>query len=63
MSIKDADPAVFDLGVPILGICYGCQEIAWRANSANVAAGEAREYGHAVGLDLVDCFAKISVLT
>ncbi|KAK4203774.1 putative GMP synthase [Triangularia verruculosa] len=42
-----ADPAVFDLGVPILGICYGCQEIAWRANSANVAAGETREYGHA----------------
>ncbi|OAA57540.1 GMP synthase [Niveomyces insectorum RCEF 264] len=36
------DPAVFDLGVPILGICYGCQEIAWRINSANVARGEAR---------------------
>ncbi|CRL19769.1 GMP synthase, C-terminal [Penicillium camemberti] len=41
------DPAVFDLGVPILGICYGCQEIAWRINSTNVARGEAREYGHA----------------
>uniref|UniRef100_A0A093V607 GMP synthase (glutamine-hydrolyzing) n=1 Tax=Talaromyces marneffei PM1 TaxID=1077442 RepID=A0A093V607_TALMA len=38
------DPAVFDLGVPIL---YGCQEIAWRINSKNVARGEAREYGHA----------------
>ncbi|GAM33542.1 GMP synthase [Talaromyces pinophilus] len=41
------DPAVFDLGVPILGICYGIQEIAWRINSKNVARGEAREYGHA----------------
>lgn len=41
------DPAVFELGVPILGICYGCQEIAWQINSANVARGEAREYGHA----------------
>ncbi|KAH6685729.1 GMP synthase [Plectosphaerella plurivora] len=47
---KDAphvDPAVFDLGVPILGICYGCQEIAWRINSENVAGGTIREYGHA----------------
>ncbi|KAB5562714.1 class I glutamine amidotransferase-like protein [Coniochaeta sp. 2T2.1] len=41
------DPAVFELGVPILGICYGCQEIAWQTNSANVARGTAREYGHA----------------
>ncbi|KAI3332356.1 GMP synthase [Xylariaceae sp. AK1471] len=41
------DPAVFDLGVPILGICYGCQELAWRINSDNVARGEIREYGHA----------------
>ncbi|KAJ3948600.1 GMP synthase (glutamine-hydrolyzing) [Colletotrichum fioriniae] len=41
------DPAIFDLGVPILGICYGCQELAWRINSKNVARGEAREYGHA----------------
>ncbi|KAJ5633496.1 GMP synthase [Penicillium herquei] len=41
------DPAVFDLNVPILGICYGCQEIAWRIDSKNVARGVAREYGHA----------------
>ncbi|KAJ5570169.1 GMP synthase [Penicillium hispanicum] len=41
------DPAVFELNVPILGICYGCQEIAWRIDSTNVARGEAREYGHA----------------
>ncbi|KAK5663710.1 hypothetical protein OQA88_4141 [Cercophora sp. LCS_1] len=41
------DPAVFDLGVPILGICYGCQELAWRINSENVARGQVREYGHA----------------
>ncbi|KAF3022058.1 hypothetical protein G7054_g8138 [Neopestalotiopsis clavispora] len=39
------DPAIFDLGVPILGICYGCQEIAWRINDKNVQKGEKREYG------------------
>ncbi|KAK8872800.1 GMP synthase [Apiospora arundinis] len=41
------DPGVFDINVPILGICYGCQEIAWRIDSKNVARGEKREYGHA----------------
>ncbi|KAH7032939.1 GMP synthase [Microdochium trichocladiopsis] len=47
---KDAphvDPAVFDLGVPILGIWYECQELAWRADASNVAGGTIREYGHA----------------
>ncbi|KAK4494224.1 hypothetical protein PRZ48_014522 [Zasmidium cellare] len=38
------DPAVFELDVPILGICYGLQELAWHFGK-NVAAGEKREYG------------------
>lgn len=41
-----ADPAIFELDVPILGICYGLQEIAWNFGK-NVLAGEKREYGHA----------------
>ncbi|WPH04543.1 gmp synthase [Acrodontium crateriforme] len=40
------DPEVFNLDVPILGICYGMQEIAWHFGK-NVSAGEKREYGHA----------------
>ncbi|KAF1821848.1 GMP synthase [Dissoconium aciculare CBS 342.82] len=38
------DPEVFNLNVPILGICYGLQELAWN-HGKNVAAGEKREYG------------------
>lgn len=40
------DPAVFDLNVPILGICYGLQELAWN-HGKNVLASEKKEYGHA----------------
>ncbi len=40
------DDAVFDLDVPLLGICYGLQEIAWHFGK-NVLAGEKREYGRA----------------
>ncbi len=39
------DPEVFSLNVPILGICYGLQELAWH-HGKNVLAGEKREYGH-----------------
>ncbi|KAI1017694.1 hypothetical protein LB504_004142 [Fusarium proliferatum] len=41
----NVDPLVFELGVPVLGVCYGCQLIAWRVNPTNVAPGVAREYG------------------
>lgn len=40
------DDAIFDLDVPILGICYGLQEIAWH-HGKNVAASAKKEYGHA----------------
>jgi GMP synthase (glutamine-hydrolysing) len=38
------DPRVFDLGVPVLGICYGHQLMA-RALGGEVAATGQREYG------------------
>lgn len=44
------DPAVFDYGVPVLGICYGLQEIALTYNG-KVEPHTHREYG----------FAKIQV--
>ena len=41
------DPALFDLGVPVLGICYGQQLMAHQLHG-RVKPGEAREYGHAL---------------
>ncbi len=40
------DPAVFDLGVPVLGICYGMQLMAHRLGGT-VAPAAHREFGHA----------------
>ncbi|MHB9134039.1 MAG: glutamine-hydrolyzing GMP synthase [Armatimonadota bacterium] len=57
----ECDPAVFDLGVPILGICYGLQYMA-RALGGTVASSEKREYGrtelHVV--DHSDLFADLN---
>ena len=41
------DPGVFDLGIPILGICYGCQLLAQSLGGLVTAAEDAsaREYG------------------
>src|SRR4051812_14604020 len=40
------DPKIFDLGVPILGICYGMQ-IGAQILGGQVKAAKAREYGRA----------------
>jgi GMP synthase (glutamine-hydrolysing) len=39
-----ADPGIYTLGVPILGICYGLQEICWN-HKGQVAKCDHREYG------------------
>lgn len=40
------DPAIFELGIPILGICYGMQLIC-QALGGDVTSGASREYGRA----------------
>lgn len=39
-----ADPKIFDLGIPILGICYGMQ-LECRALGGEVSPGKSREFG------------------
>jgi GMP synthase (glutamine-hydrolysing) len=41
-----ADPALFSMGIPVLGICYGMQLMAHLLNG-KVAASNDREYGRA----------------
>ena len=38
------DPAIFELGIPMLGICYGMQAMS-QALGGRVASGTTREYG------------------
>ncbi len=40
------DPAIFDLGIPVLGICYGMQ-LACDALGGHVGQAKSREYGRA----------------
>ncbi len=41
------DPEIFDLGIPVLGICYGMQLMAHHLGG-RVARGGKREYGHGI---------------
>ena len=45
-STDKAPQAVFELGVPVLGICYGMQTMAWQLGG-KVEGGHKREFGHA----------------
>jgi len=40
-----SDPAIYDLGIPILGICYGMQLMALQLGGDVVPGGQQREYG------------------
>lgn len=42
----DIDPEIFELGIPVLGICYGMQLMTYKLGGTVEAAGEA-EYGQA----------------
>src|SRR5215468_5456423 len=46
-STDKAPQAVFELGVPVLGICYGMQTMAQQLGG-KVAASSEREFGYAV---------------
>src|SRR5262245_57391189 len=56
------DPAVLDLGVPVLGVCYGMGVLALRAGGP-VARSSHREFGHArvQVRDASDLFADIDI--
>ena len=43
-SAPTCEPGIFELGIPVLGICYGMQ-IACQILGGEVSAGETREYG------------------
>ena len=40
------DKAILESGIPILGICYGMQLLAWMAGGTVCAAGNGSEYGN-----------------
>ena len=42
------DPELINIGIPVLGICYGAQLIAWMANGKVGSAENSSEYGRTV---------------
>ena len=52
-SDYQADARLFDLGVPVLGICYGMQFMAYHLGG-EVSAGNQREFGYAQ-VNTLDC--------
>ncbi|MBR1731394.1 MAG: glutamine-hydrolyzing GMP synthase, partial [Ruminococcus sp.] len=44
MSSPHYDKEILNLGIPVLGICYGCQLICWM-RGGKVETSETREYG------------------
>src|SRR5258708_12397717 len=54
------DPAVFEAGIPVLGICYGMQLMA-HSLGGTVAPARQREFGHAAvtGTDPAPLFAGV----
>ncbi|MBR2895415.1 MAG: glutamine-hydrolyzing GMP synthase [Oscillospiraceae bacterium] len=51
------DPALFEMGVPVFGICYGCQLMAYTLGGRVTAAQDdsAREYGKTETFYNTDC--------
>ena len=45
---RGAIPPLFDIGIPVLGICYGMQLMA-DTLGGRVAPAPQREFGHATG--------------
>ena len=39
------DPSIMELGIPILGICYGCQLLGYMSGGEIGSAGSSSEYG------------------
>ena len=52
-----ADPGVFELGIPVLGICYGLQYMVY-ALGGKVRPADRREYGHAQ-VSLESCSSRL----